>query len=116
MSTLLLSDCRDCKLPTCYQHPGNYQLGHTSAVLLLPLSCTGRSAEEAPDVRELVDWAYYKERLGSAIQKIITIPAAMQRVSNPVPRVKHPDWLHKKVCILVSLYTQKRAHLGPGLY
>lgn len=38
-----------------------------------------------------------RERLGSAIQKIITIPAAMQRVSNPVPRVKHPDWLHKKV-------------------
>ena len=33
----------------------------------------------------------------SAIQKIITIPAAMQRVPNPVPRVKHPDWLHKKV-------------------
>ncbi len=26
----------------------------------------------------MVDWAYYKERLGSAIQKIITIPAAMQ--------------------------------------
>lgn len=38
-----------------------------------------------------------RERLGSAIQKIITIPAAMQRVPNPVPRVKHPDWLHKKV-------------------
>jgi DNA polymerase epsilon subunit 1 len=45
----------------------------------------------------MVDWAYYKERLGSAIQKIITIPAAMQRVANPVPRVRHPDWLHKKV-------------------
>lgn len=38
-----------------------------------------------------------RERLGSAIQKIITIPAAMQRVPNPVPRVRHPDWLHKKV-------------------
>lgn len=44
-----------------------------------------------------MDWDYYRERLGSAIQKIITIPAAMQRVPNPVPRVKHPDWLHKKV-------------------
>lgn len=21
----------------------------------------------------------------------------MQRVPNPVPRVKHPDWLHRKV-------------------
>ena len=28
--------------------------------------------------------------------KIITIPAAMQHVPNPVPRVKHPDWLSKK--------------------
>ena len=58
----------------------------------------GRSADEVPDVRAIVDWDYYRERLGSAIQKIITIPAAMQRVANPVPRVKHPDWLHKKVC------------------
>lgn len=67
-------------------------------------TCAGRHAEDAPDVRELVDWAYYKERLGSAIQKIITIPAAMQRIPNPVPRVKHPDWLHKKVsCLYDSL-------------
>lgn len=43
-------------------------------------------------------FAYRRERLGSAIQKIITIPAAMQRVPNPVPRVRHPDWLHKKAC------------------
>lgn len=50
-----------------------------------------------PDVRDVVDWDYYRERLGSAIQKIITIPAALQGLLNPVPRVKHPDWLHKKV-------------------
>ena len=31
--------------------------------------------------RDILDWAYYIERLGSAIQKIVTIPAAMQRVS-----------------------------------
>ena len=90
-------------MPTIY---ASCKLAPQQAVLKpvyqLPLSyCTGRNAEEAPDVRELVDWAYYKERLGSAIQKIITIPAAMQRVSNPVPRVKHPDWLHKKVLTLV---------------
>jgi DNA polymerase elongation subunit (family B) len=50
-----------------------------------------------PDVRDILDWAYYRERLGSAIQKIITIPAAMQHVANPVPRIKHPDWLTKLV-------------------
>lgn len=38
-----------------------------------------------------------RERLGSAIQKIITIPAAMQLIPNPVPRVAHPDWLLRKV-------------------
>ncbi|GAB4856745.1 hypothetical protein Ancab_014659 [Ancistrocladus abbreviatus] len=48
-------------------------------------------------IRSIVDWSYYKQRLSSAIQKIITIPAAMQKVANPVPRVMHPDWLHKKV-------------------
>ncbi|XP_034220092.1 DNA polymerase epsilon catalytic subunit A-like isoform X4 [Prunus dulcis] len=48
-------------------------------------------------IRSIIDWSYYKQRLGSAIQKIVTIPAAMQKVSNPVPRVAHPDWLHKKV-------------------
>ncbi|KAI3992350.1 hypothetical protein MKX01_030071 [Papaver californicum] len=49
------------------------------------------------DFRSIVDWSYYKQRLGSTIQKIITIPAAMQKVANPVPRVIHPDWLHKRV-------------------
>ena len=55
------------------------------------------SADQVPDVRDILDWAYYRERLGSAIMKIITIPAAMQHVANPVPRIRHPDWLYKKV-------------------
>jgi len=49
------------------------------------------------DVRSLIDWDYYIGRLQNAIQKIITIPAAFQKVANPVPRVAHPDWLMKKV-------------------
>ena len=55
------------------------------------------STDGVPDVRDIVDWDYYRERLGSAVQKIITIPAALQGLANPVPRVKHPDWLHKRV-------------------
>jgi hypothetical protein len=47
---------------------------------------TGEAAtgatHEAPDVREFIDWDYYRERLGSAIQKIITIPAAYQARSS----------------------------------
>jgi hypothetical protein len=36
------------------------------------------SLHDPPDVREFLDWDYYRERLSSAIQKIITIPAAYQ--------------------------------------
>ncbi|CAM9091188.1 unnamed protein product, partial [Phaeothamnion confervicola] len=49
------------------------------------------------DVRAIIDWGYYAERLGKCVQKIITIPAAMQKVTNPVPRVAHPDWLQKRI-------------------
>ncbi|XP_045777091.1 DNA polymerase epsilon catalytic subunit 1 isoform X2 [Maniola jurtina] len=49
------------------------------------------------DIRDVLDWAYYIERLSGAIQKIITIPAALQGLENPVPRVQYPDWLHKKM-------------------
>ena len=49
------------------------------------------------ELRDIVDWDYYINRLGSAIQKIITIPAALQKVKNPVPRVRHPDWLLQRL-------------------
>ena len=49
------------------------------------------------DIRELIDWPYYIGRLSAAIQKIVTIPAAMQKIDNPVSRVKHPDWLGRKI-------------------
>ena len=52
------------------------------------------------DLRSILDWNYYIERFGSVIQKLITIPAAMQKVSNPVPRIHHPDWLHVH-CVVV---------------
>lgn len=51
------------------------------------------------DPRTIIDWDYYRERLASVVQKIITIPAALQGVRNPVPRVAHPDWLQRKVAI-----------------
>ncbi|CCD25732.1 DNA polymerase epsilon catalytic subunit NDAI_0F04140 [Naumovozyma dairenensis CBS 421] len=58
------------------------------------------------DIRTIIDWDYYRERLASTIQKIITIPAALQSVSNPVPRVEHPDWLKKKIAIKEDKFKQ----------
>ncbi|CAN6606997.1 DNA polymerase epsilon catalytic subunit A [Trichomonascus vanleenenianus] len=49
--------------------------------------------------RAIIDWEYYKERLGATIQKIITVPAAYQHVKNPVPRLPHPEWLEKRIAL-----------------
>eukprot|EP00960_Hanusia_phi_P004315 125836-Hanusia_phi.AAC.3 len=54
---------------------------------------TSSLVDSSIDVRSILDWQYYKDRLASSIQKIVTIPAAMQNVENPVGRVPHPDWL-----------------------
>ncbi|KAJ1760845.1 DNA polymerase epsilon catalytic subunit, partial [Coemansia sp. RSA 2523] len=64
-------------------------------------------ALEDRDIRDILDWDYYLERFGSVIQKLITIPAAMQGVSNPVPRIRHPDWLAKRVSAAMSRHKQR---------
>jgi DNA polymerase epsilon subunit 1 len=48
-------------------------------------------------LRYILDWDYYIERLSSTIQKIITIPAALQGIHNILPEVKYPDWLQKRL-------------------
>ncbi|KAJ8521909.1 hypothetical protein ONZ45_g1426 [Pleurotus djamor] len=68
----------------------------------------GHSSLTDFDLRSILDWDYYIERLGSVIQKLITIPAAMQKVSNPVPRIKHPDWLHRRVANAVDKFKQNK--------
>lgn len=60
------------------------------------------------DPRTVIDWGYYMERLGSVIQKLITIPAALQKVRNPVPRVPHPDWLNRRIRIKDDVFKQKK--------
>ena len=60
------------------------------------------------DLRSILDWDYYIERFGGVIQKLITIPAAMQKVANPVPRVRHPDWLFKRVAAREDKFKQKK--------
>ncbi|KAF1988280.1 DUF1744-domain-containing protein [Aulographum hederae CBS 113979] len=60
------------------------------------------------DPRTVIDWDYYSERLGSVIQKLITIPAALQKVRNPVPRVPHPEWLDRRIRIKDDVFKQKK--------
>ncbi|KAI1614959.1 DNA polymerase epsilon catalytic subunit A [Exophiala viscosa] len=60
------------------------------------------------DPRTVIDWDYYLERLGSVIQKLITIPAALQKIRNPVPRVAHPEWLQKRIAAKDDKFQQKK--------
>ena len=60
------------------------------------------------DPRTVLDWNYYLERLGSVVQKLITIPAALQKIRNPVPRVAHPDWLEKRIRVKDDKFQQKK--------
>ncbi|KAF2481504.1 hypothetical protein BDY17DRAFT_301453 [Neohortaea acidophila] len=60
------------------------------------------------DPRAVVDWNYYLERLGSVIQKLITIPAALQKIRNPVPRVAHPDWLDRRIRTKEDKFQQRK--------
>lgn len=66
--------------------------------------------EEPSDMnpRSLIDWDYYLERLSSVIQKLITIPAALQKIRNPVPRVEHPEWLQRRINIKDDKFKQKK--------
>lgn len=60
------------------------------------------------DLRKLLDWNYYKERLAKAILKIVSIPAALQAVDNPVPRIEYPPWLVKKYRELKDTRKQRK--------
>lgn len=48
------------------------------------------------------------DRLAGTIQKIVTIPAALQNCQNPVPEIKYPDWLHKRIKIKNDKFKQKK--------
>ena len=67
-------------------------------------------AQSAADLelRNFLDWQYYVERLSSCVQKIVTIPAALQGVANPVPRVAHPDWLLRRLADKSSTCKQRK--------
>ena len=68
--------------------------------------CNDNSIQDF-DLRNLIDWDYYKERFGNSVLKIVSIPAALQGVDNPCPKIPYPDWLNKKVKELKSVFKQR---------
>ncbi|TBU03206.1 catalytic subunit A of DNA polymerase epsilon [Hamiltosporidium tvaerminnensis] len=47
------------------------------------------------DIRDLLDWNYYFERLETIMQKIVVIPAFFQNISNPIDQLRIPNWVFK---------------------
>ncbi len=41
-------------------------------------------------------------------KRLITIPAAIQKVPNPVPCIRHPDWLHRRVAVAGDKFKQNK--------
>jgi DNA polymerase epsilon subunit 1 len=37
----------------------------------------------------------------------VTIPAALQKCMNPIPKIEYPDWLHKRIKAHDDKYKQK---------
>eukprot|EP00930_Biecheleria_cincta_P017416 TRINITY_DN1385_c0_g1_i1.p1 TRINITY_DN1385_c0_g1~~TRINITY_DN1385_c0_g1_i1.p1 ORF type:complete len:2608 (-),score=472.89 TRINITY_DN1385_c0_g1_i1:198-7172(-) len=59
------------------------------------------------DMRDIIDWEYYKERLCAVFLKLIVIPCSYQKMKNPCPRVPLPLWLHKRVVAANDKYQQR---------
>ena len=49
------------------------------------------------ELRDVIDWDYYIQRLAACIMKIISIPAELQLVENPVKSIEMPAWVGKMV-------------------
>jgi DNA polymerase epsilon subunit 1 len=48
------------------------------------------------DVRDIIDWGYYSDRLGKIIQKMVVIPGILQGVEIYVKGVNVPQWAKNK--------------------
>lgn len=59
------------------------------------------------DLRKLIDWDYYKGRYANAVLKIVSIPAALQAMENPVPGIEYPAWLLRRCRELQDKRKQK---------
>ena len=69
---------------------------------------TGDYGMQEYDLKSILDWDYYKDRLAGTIQKIVTIPAALQNCNNPVPKIEYPDWLYKRIKVKNDKFKQKK--------
>ena len=58
------------------------------------------------DIRHVIDWEYYKTRLGSTVQKLVIIPALEQRITNPCPSIEIVDWMKRRLAIQNDKFQQ----------
>ncbi|GAW81728.1 DNA polymerase epsilon, catalytic subunit a [Plasmodium gonderi] len=51
------------------------------------------------NVRDIIDWDYYKQKLEVQILKLVIIPAIKQNINNPITSISVPEWLKKQINI-----------------
>ncbi|KAH9411444.1 DNA polymerase family B exonuclease [Ordospora pajunii] len=52
------------------------------------------------DIRALIDWGYYRQRLESVILRMVILPAISQGIKNPLDDVHVPEWAVKRGMLL----------------
>lgn len=58
------------------------------------------------DIRAVIDWDYYRTRLGATVQKLVIIPALEQKIPNPCPTIPILDWMKKRIAIQNDRFQQ----------
>ena len=58
------------------------------------------------DMRAVIDWDYYRTRLGATVQKLVIIPALEQKIPNPCPTIPILDWMKKRIAIQNDKFQQ----------
>ncbi|KAJ1611964.1 DNA polymerase epsilon catalytic subunit [Cryptosporidium canis] len=78
-----------------FSTPMETRISWLSRWLRMSKSGGGAGEKEASlwDVRNILDWEYYKNRLTNTILKIVIIPAINQGVPNPLPELEVPSWV-----------------------
>lgn len=49
--------------------------------------------KDVDSLKEILDWGYYRKRFESILHRMIVIPAYLQQIENPIPRVELPVWV-----------------------
>lgn len=65
--------------------------------------------KQTGNIKDIIDWEYYRSRISNVILKIVVLPAIYQNIGNPVKGIELPKWSIK--CNNLDNFLQKNNHI-----